>query len=169
MRANQHTSGNQDRPALDDDVLQELERIDQSLLDELVDDTRLSSGVPQEQRGSDLQFIKMSGLTSPLADHAEEEESPAPQFHPAVDFYDEGVDDVDEAAPAGMQGMRHGAESGSHIAELKDIVEELSREPAGSAPAPSSEKPEPDSASMDALPEEFERSDGPDAVGRGRE
>jgi TolA-binding protein len=162
MKTNQHSSGNQDQPALEDDVLQELDRIDQSLLDELVEDTRLSSGVPEEQRGSDLQFIKMSGLTSPAADHGSAPESIPAQLQPPIDFYEEGVDDVDEAVAADIQGMRHGAESGSHIAELKDIVEELSREPADAAPTPPSTGAEPDSAPEDAFPEELESSEEDD-------
>ncbi|HOS02683.1 MAG TPA: hypothetical protein PKZ01_06365, partial [Candidatus Hydrogenedentes bacterium] len=46
--------------------------IDEDLFDRIHGDPRLESGVPEEMRGNDLEFIQMTGLTRPdaVAPHA---------------------------------------------------------------------------------------------------
>ena len=86
---------------LDEEMQRRFEDIDDSLVEGLEPDDRLQSGVPEAQRATDLDFIQMTGLTKPL-----------PQAKPAgvpgyraesvdavepVDFFEEGVSDVDAA------------------------------------------------------------------------
>lgn len=75
-------------------------KLDDSYMDEVYSDGRLDSGSDSSSVNSDLDFIKMSGLTAPTpsspaepvkADYDEDDLDPeAP-----VSFYEEGVDDVD--------------------------------------------------------------------------
>jgi hypothetical protein len=75
------------QPQGDADILDELEHIHGSLLDELAHDNRLESGVPSAQRGDDLDFIEMAGLAS------SPESGPEPDHD--LDFFEPGVKDVD--------------------------------------------------------------------------
>ncbi|MCL4219339.1 MAG: hypothetical protein KJ052_20345, partial [Candidatus Hydrogenedentes bacterium] len=90
-------TGKKDAPVVSSDV----SRIEDDLRNELEQDNRLQSGVPPERRRSDLDFIKMTGLTRPN-DETPVEESSGPVDRP-LSFYEEGVADVD-AALASLSG-----------------------------------------------------------------
>lgn len=87
---------------IEGEVLSELDALDEDLLRQLSEDDRLSSGVPEQQRVDDEEFIQMSGLSAPeeagreTAQPAQEDE-PAPEDpSEPISFYEEGVADVDE-------------------------------------------------------------------------
>lgn len=122
--------------------------IEGALLDGLDDDPRLGHGVPSHLRGTDLDFIQMSGLTvtsdEPEADHAEPED-----MDPSVpvSFYEEGVDDVDSRrAPLGTEPEAGSADEvivprtrtgmSSSIQSLKEIVADLTSRESVSRSAP---------------------------------
>jgi hypothetical protein len=93
----------QEIPEGADAVLRRLTEIDRSLLEQLEHDDRLQSGVPAPRRGTDLDFIRMTGLPRPGPDAApasatvvlpEETDGRQP-----LSFFEKGVADVD----AGME------------------------------------------------------------------
>jgi len=79
-------------------VREEVHQLDEHLQDELVEDARLSDGVPDDQRADDLDFIQMSGLARPGAEpepsFSSESEADADASRP-VSFFEKGVADVD--------------------------------------------------------------------------
>jgi tetratricopeptide (TPR) repeat protein len=135
-----------------DDILHRLEDIDNSFLLAMEDDERLRSGVPEQQRATDLDFIQMTGLTrrSP-----EEDIAASPKATPAgqtvvsgLSFFEKGVADVDaEMAPRGLEQAAHlnqdivpeslGADrpipAVPSIAGLREVIEELAQEERASA------------------------------------
>lgn len=140
----------QHRPWMDleDDVLQRLDNIDESLLERLERDERYQSGVPQNQRTSDIDFVQMTGLTRPLADAAAKsrpDRTPKqPEATRPVSFYEKGVDDVGQQemgkqSSVGDEELRADKRSAgkterpgeatvldaSSIINLKDILDEL--------------------------------------------
>ena len=112
--------------------------IEGALMDGLDDDPRLGHGVPSHLRGSDLDFIQMSGLT--VTSDGEEPDVPEPDEdldpNVPVSFYEEGIDDVDSRrAPLGTEPEAGSADEvivprartqmSSSIASLKEIVADL--------------------------------------------
>jgi len=88
-----------------DDIDSRVQEIDGSLIEGLAADERLQSGVPEGQRTTDLDFVRMTGLTrppqpgTPPEDPAESAGSVEP-----LSFYEDGVSDVDAAvAPRGLE------------------------------------------------------------------
>ena len=112
----------QDSPLPEDNVLRELDQIDGSLADELSDDTRISSGIPEDQRGSDLDFIQMSGLTSPWAEQPIQDELDPSQ---PVSFYEKGVADVDSSMAPGI--VEDDSEAGQDVELPADEEEPVMR------------------------------------------
>lgn len=90
----------------DDDILHQLDQIDEELPTGLEDDARLASGVPESQRGDDLEFIEMTGLTTEGDDEEEPVEAAVqnPDLDPQrpISFYEKGVADVDESLAPGI-------------------------------------------------------------------
>lgn len=94
---------NQSGQPIDVDVREHLDAIDGTLHEQLEQDARLTSGVPDEQRGDDLGFIQMSGLTRPgLVAEAPQAHTPE-DLDPSkpVNFYEAGVVDVDASMDPG--------------------------------------------------------------------
>ena len=130
-----------------DDILHRLEDIDNSFLLAMEDDERLRSGVPEQQRATDLDFIQMTGLTrrSP-----EEDIAASPKATPAgqtvvsgLSFFEKGVADVDaEMAPPGLEQAAdlnqdivpesldadRPIPAVPSIAGLREVIEELAQE-----------------------------------------
>ena len=159
---------------IDEYVAEEMERIDDEFLNGLRD-RRLESGVPEEELSTDLEFVQMSGLTYRDGDAGEHQrpqtapqasetggESPD-QASPPISFYEKGVGDVDAGMYTGAsdhsepedEDFARNVEETSPIAELRDIIADLSRdipEPVASEAAPEAEEPEPESMPRD-MPE----------------
>jgi tetratricopeptide (TPR) repeat protein len=86
-------------------------RLDDSLLEQLAQDARLSSGLPKGQRLDDDAFILQSGLTRPRIELSQPARAEADSVDPEeldpespLSFYEQGVRDVDEGGnghPAG--------------------------------------------------------------------
>jgi len=117
------------------------ERIEQSLHEGLQSDDRLESGVPASQRGNDLEFILMSGLTRPPVLRADTARAPmaSPRdLDPArpVSFFERGVADVDDQmGPQGLeafdddvQELQETGETPSSVANLEQLLADLTRE-----------------------------------------
>ncbi len=136
-------------------VLEEVHQLDEHLHDELVEDGRLSDGVPDAQRTDDLDFIQMSGLAR---SDAEPEPATSPASEPDADgsrpvsFFEKGVADVDpEMVPGTVvahssedEELASTTEAEPPAAEIADILAQLEVEDE-SAGTPESEMPiEPD-------------------------
>ncbi|MEA3365747.1 MAG: hypothetical protein U9Q79_08930, partial [Candidatus Hydrogenedentes bacterium] len=117
---------------VDDPIFEEMERIDGAFLDSL-DDRRLESGVPEDEKADDEEFLRMSGLTYMRHDKAvnglERPDSYASRLDeeefeladPPLSFYEKGVADVDtDMAPEAIE-----AES-SHAADTIPAIQEPS-------------------------------------------
>lgn len=81
------------------DAAPDLDRVDEQLLAELEHDVRFASGLAGSQQAGELEFIQMTGITrtrfAPIPEAMAAEEP--------VNFYEEGVADVDERmAPGGF-------------------------------------------------------------------
>ena len=135
-----------------DDILHRLEDIDNSFLLAMEDDERLRSGVPEQQRATDLDFIQMTGLTRLVP---EEDIAASPKAMPAgqtvvsgLSFFEKGVADVDaEMAPPGLEqaadlnqdivpeslGADRPIPAVPSIAGLREVIEELAQEERASA------------------------------------
>jgi tetratricopeptide (TPR) repeat protein len=135
-----------------DDILHRLEDIDNSFLLAMEDDERLRSGVPEQQRATDLDFIQMTGLTrrAPEEDIAASSKAmPAGQtVVSGLSFFEKGVADVDaEMAPPGLEqaadlnqdivpeslGADGPIPAVPSIAGLREVIEELAQEERASA------------------------------------
>lgn len=119
-------------------TLNELDQIQRRLGEGLEDDPRLSSGVPKDQRGSDIEFIQMSGLVRPS--------SPPPVSQPPaqddldatrpVSFFEKGVADVDADMVPGLIEDRENAneeiqpiaQTHSAMSHLRDIIADLTKD-----------------------------------------
>ncbi len=155
-----------------DDIVRRLEAIDNSFLDAMEEDDRLRSGVPEHQRGTDLDFIQMTGLTR----QALGEETSGPSEAPvqdfagadALSFFEKGVADVDAAmTPPAFEngadqskeilreshGLNRPASASPLIADLREVIEELVREESASA-SESDEVESAGSPASEAAPEE---------------
>ncbi len=171
------------RQGLDERVAEEMERIDDEFLSGL-SDSRLESGVPEDEQAQDLEFIQMSGLTyrdtgAEDASRAAGSQSPQPPdaaFRPAeppLTFYEKGVADVDAEMTPGIledsvppeAGTIHGAEDSSPIAELRDIIADLSRDFVDSGAAPGPRAGAEENTELAGAPDESirEADDDPDA------
>jgi len=129
----------------DADVSLSSNEVADSLLEQLPDDERLGSGVPPEQRASDLDFIQMTGLTRSQRPRGHAPETPVSRddLDPQrpVSFYEQGVEDVDASmAPGSMETLGRESEDilaarrdSPSIAQLKGIIADLSSEK-GSTP-----------------------------------
>lgn len=157
-----------------DEVRQRLDAIEGELVAGLTGD-RFSSGVPLSQRGTDLEFIQMTGLTRMSgATGFAEALQPAPpkedlDAHEPISFYERGVADVDHAAgppalepeiypPAPVrEGPRAPAEPAVEPAQhstadaLRDLIADLTRD-VDEPPAPLDEPPAPEHAGPDIVP-----------------
>jgi len=90
----------------EDYVRRRLDAIEDTLTDGMRSDERLRNGVPEDHRANDLDFIRMTGLTRPLA--GPKNLDPAPHADPStlqpLSFYEKGIADVDHTmAPAGFE------------------------------------------------------------------
>lgn len=120
----------------------------------LESDPRFESGVSPSERGSDLDFIQMSGLTAPLPVDPEPripQKAPAdPDLDPnkPISFFEEGVADVDASMAPSVDEEVGGEEiystetdNRAAMQHLRDMIAELTRDepapPAGSEPEPS--------------------------------
>ena len=129
------------------EVRRRLEEIDGTLEQGIQEDARCQSGVPEEQRGSDIDFIQMTGLTRPMVSpHATETQQEYTDLNPTapVSFYEAGVRDVDHTldknADAHMEAPVTSAyEEANNMAEealpafgaveaLRELVADLSQE-----------------------------------------
>ncbi len=129
------------------EVRRRLEEIDGTLEQGIQEDARCQSGVPEEQRGSDIDFIQMTGLTRPMVSpHATETQQEYTDLNPTapVSFYEAGVRDVDHTldknADAHMETPVTSAyEEANNMAEealpafgaveaLRELVADLSQE-----------------------------------------
>lgn len=135
------TQENQQRQESDegiDTVQERIDELDSSLLDEIHEDARLQSGVPDSENTSDLDFIQMTGLTRPSSPLTEG--SAAPAIDPAemdptqpINFYEKGVGDVDASTePVTLHGggirdddLVMFPEDSKSVAGLKQIIADL--------------------------------------------
>jgi len=119
-------------------ILNEFDTIQEKLSQGFEEDPRLSSGVPAAQRGSDLDFIQMSGMVRPTP-------TPAPQT-PAIDadldasrplsFFEKGVADVDAEMSPGIADESETAHQAiapiestrAAMSHLRDIIADLTKE-----------------------------------------
>ena len=130
------------RTESEENVGDPLEDADSRLFEEMASDARLQSGVPENQRSSDLDFIQMTGLTRPEPEKTPIEAPAAVQpedmdFERPVSFSEKGVADVDPAmAPRTLEDGE---------APDEDIIPEAPAAPFEEpAPPPTDEiKPEP--------------------------
>ena len=152
-----------------DDLLEKLYQFDQHIQEGLQGDPRLDSGVPESARGSDLDFIQMSGLTAPPpADDRTPKPTPTPASEAELDatepvsFFEKGVADVDADMVPGLeeepetsaQEVVPAAESRAAMAHLRDMIAELTKDEE-SLPPLEDLHPEPSEPKMQDLPEVF--------------
>lgn len=136
-------SGPEAEPGRDDmgepeKTLNDLDQIQRKLGEGLEDDPRLSSGVPKDQRGSDIEFIQMSGLVRPSSPPPVSQ-PPAPDDLDAtrpVSFFEKGVADVDADMVPGLvedresanEEIRPIAQTHSAMSHLRDIIADLTKD-----------------------------------------
>ena len=129
------------------DIQRRVDEIEGNLWDGLAGDRRLDSGVPAQHRGSDLEFIRMTGLTRQRPKSGSADELVVPPADDAdprrpVSFFEKGVSDVDAAmAPPSLD---NGAEPDQDIyserleppsiAGLRGIIADLTAEPSPQTP-----------------------------------
>lgn len=124
----------------------EFDNIEKKLGEGLGDDPRLSSGVPQEQLGSDIEFIQMSGLvrpTVPPADALPPTPDDLDSSRP-VSFFEKGVADVDADMVPGLvedrsvadQEIRPASQGHAAMSHLRDIIADLTKDASPPAPDP---------------------------------
>ena len=118
--------------------MSEYDDIEKRLGEGIEEDPRLESGVPQDQRGSDVEFIQMSGLVRP---------TPAPNIDIApaqndldasrpVSFFEKGVEDVDADMAPGIiedhatahQEITPVAPPRSPMSHLREIIDDLTKD-----------------------------------------
>jgi len=122
------------------------EEYDEQIQEGLQSDPRLDSGVPFSERGSDLDFIQMSGLTAPppvdqtppIVEDAEHSHNLDP--NEPISFFEEGVADVDSSMTPVVNDVQpeYQPEPDNRAAmeKLRDMIAELTKDEAGPA-APS--------------------------------
>lgn len=138
-----NTADSQSKAALDSEPTQSLDDLEGSLHAEMAKDDRLNSGVSTPQVDSDLDFIEMTGLTTPAREPAVAEPA-ASDMDPSapVSFYEKGVGDVDsemdpvsvENAPLNdpeilaSEAQALEPHESTSVASLKEIIADLSDE-----------------------------------------
>lgn len=131
------------------------EAYDDEIQRRLESDPRLESGVSPSERGSDLDFIQMSGLTAPPP---ADRESPKPEAlasndldpEKPISFFEEGVADVDASMAPDVDDVPsepdYSSESDNRAAmeHLRDMIAELTKdEPTPPSMTEDSQHPEP--------------------------
>ena len=129
------------------EVGQRLDDLEGALMDNIDGDARLSSGVQPGEDSEDLDFIQMTGLTSPGATMAAAPPAPGGDLDPSapVSFYERGVQDVDgtmepysiETTPTQSEEevivapQPEGGASSDSVENLRSIISDLSKEEFG--------------------------------------
>lgn len=120
------------------EILGDVDRVQSNFTKGLENDPRLASGIPPSQRGTDIEFIQMSGLvrgpveTKPLV-------PPSPGDLDAskpVSFFEKGVADVDaEMAPGSVEDhevahleIQPAASMNGAMRHLRTIIDDLTRD-----------------------------------------
>ncbi|MCL4693297.1 MAG: LysM peptidoglycan-binding domain-containing protein [Candidatus Hydrogenedentes bacterium] len=131
------------------------EAYDDEIQRRLESDPRLESGVSPSERGSDLDFIQMSGLTAP---RPADRESPEPETPASNDldpekpisFFEEGVADVDASMAPDVDDVPSEPDYSSEpdnraaMEHLRDMIAELTKDEPGPPSMPEdSRQPEP--------------------------
>jgi tetratricopeptide (TPR) repeat protein len=85
---------------MQNEMSKRLDDLEETLIDEVQEDSRISSGTPKDASDGDLDFISMTGLTTPSSMETVAEASPTEPVEDMdpeapVTFYEEGVEDVD--------------------------------------------------------------------------
>jgi len=122
-----------------EDVLEEVHQLDEHLHGELVEDDRLSDGVPDDQRMDDLDFIQMSGLARPDVEPEPASSSasePDADLSRPVSFFERGVADVDPemipgtvvASSSEDEELGSAMEPEAPAADITDILAQLEAE-----------------------------------------
>jgi tetratricopeptide (TPR) repeat protein len=150
------------------------EEYDEQIQEGLQADPRLESGVPPSERGSDLDFIQMSGLTAPppvdrtppVPEHAEPSNNLDP--NQPISFFEEGVADVDSSMAPAVDDVQpvYPPEPDNRAAmeHLRDMIAELTKDEA--SPAAPSELARPtDAAAREPAPDEEKTQADPPAKG----
>ncbi|NUM52394.1 MAG: LysM peptidoglycan-binding domain-containing protein [Candidatus Hydrogenedentes bacterium] len=122
-----------------ENVLNEYDRIQARLGEGFDGDPRLESGVPADQRGSDIEFIQMSGLVRPSAPPPAPAHDDLDASRP-VSFFEKGVADVDADMVPGLiedratadQEIRPIQHTQAAMSHLREIIADLTKD----APAP---------------------------------
>ena len=123
-----------------ENVLRDYDRIQKRLGEGSDGDPRLASGVPRDQRVSDIEFIQMSGLVRPSPPTARDDLDP---FRP-VSFFEKGVADVDADMAPGVLEDRATANqeigpiqrTQTAMSHLRDIIADLTKDSPTAAPDP---------------------------------
>lgn len=152
---------NQNSQPIDADVREHLDAIDGSLHEQLEQDARLTSGVPDDQRGDDLGFIQMSGLTRPRLAEPPATPSVREDLDPSrpVNFFEAGVEDVDasmdpgsyDSAAADSEDLGIAGAPSETAKGLREILAQLGSEGAVTEPSPEDEPPAPPLSVEDTL------------------
>jgi tetratricopeptide (TPR) repeat protein len=85
---------------MQNEMSKRLDDLEETLIDEVQEDSRLSSGTPENAADGDLDFITMTGLTTPSSMESVADVSPVEPVEDMnpdapVTFYEKGVEDVD--------------------------------------------------------------------------
>lgn len=129
-----------------EDAVNDFDHITERLGQGFEGDPRLESGVPQDQRGSDIEFIQMSGLVRPSAPPS----ASAPPAHDDLDasrpvsFFEKGVADVDADMAPGVtedpvmdgEDTRPIQQTRTAMSHLRDIIDDLTKDAPAAATDP---------------------------------
>ncbi len=116
---------------LDGPVSNEPDAIEGKLMDRIGPDARLDSGIPEDQRGGDLDFVEMSGITlSPPLPDPSPADAPSPNANDPLGFYEAGVIDVDGAMEAAAEktDLSPGKMRSPSADSFREIAEGLSEQ-----------------------------------------
>jgi hypothetical protein len=108
------------------DIVKRMEELSEEFVSDLQEDERLASGVPNSHNSSDLEFIEMTGMTRPDSAQVKSESD----LSAALNFYEEGVDDVDasltphsdEAGSFGEEPVTTEPVAPVPVADLREII-----------------------------------------------
>jgi len=143
---------------MQNEMSKRLDDLEETLIDEVQEDSRMSSGSGADASEGDLDFIKMTGLTTPSSMESVAEvspEEPVEDMNPEapISFFEKGLEDVDGAmVPDGtLESLGEEEElvastvtsdgQGSSIEGLKEIIADLAGETESTDQMP--EEPEP--------------------------
>lgn len=135
MTSDSENKGPGDDRGEGEDVLNEYDQIQERLGEGFADDPRLESGVPPDQRGSDVEFIQMSGLVRPSAPPPAPAHDDLDSSRP-VSFFEKGVADVDsEMVPGTVEDrstaneeIRPVEQTRAAMSHLRDIIADLTKD-----------------------------------------